>query len=330
MDYGMVANTLPAGGYVARVIKGRDVEFEEVVAEIHERTGLSPAIINAVMQATEEQLISHLSKGDTVAFGQLMTLSVSLRGRFETPDAVVTHKTANLQVNIRPDTGFDNEVLEKAEFSRVAIPGKAPQVISIIDKVTGLSNFHRKGSPIRISGKNLNFHDDVEDEGVYYGATRVPFYMASGSKRIDFVIANPVAEGDLQFAVRCKYSDDGDLREGVYAHLVREMFGSFTHHCIAFTTYTAMLPLVETTGQFKFRVDAQGNAFISFKPSTSDNYSPELAVTANGDLTLTVDNHYMGVSVVNYTGAKHEVVRGTEIIDNYTVMPTETSVPPHG
>jgi hypothetical protein len=81
MDYGMVVNTLPAGGYMARVIKGREVEFEEVVAEIHDRTGLSPAIINAVMQATEEQLISHLSKGDTVAFGQLMTLSENKRGQ---------------------------------------------------------------------------------------------------------------------------------------------------------------------------------------------------------------------------------------------------------
>jgi hypothetical protein len=106
MDYGIVVNPLPAGGYIARVIRGREVEFEEVVAEIHDRTGLSPAIINAVMQAAEEQLISHLSKGDAVAFGQLMTLSVGLRGHFETPDAVVTHKTANLQVNIRPHTAF--------------------------------------------------------------------------------------------------------------------------------------------------------------------------------------------------------------------------------
>ncbi len=88
------------------------------------------------------------------SFGQLMTLSVSLRGRFETPDAVITHKTANLQVNTRPHTAFEEGVLEKAEFSKVVVPGKAPQIISIIDKVTGLSNFHRKGSPIRISGKN--------------------------------------------------------------------------------------------------------------------------------------------------------------------------------
>jgi nucleoid DNA-binding protein len=328
MDYGMVANTLPTGGYVARVIKGREVEFDEIISEIHERTGLSPAIISAVMQATEEQLISNLSKGNTVHFGQLMTLSASLRGRFETADAVITHDTANMQLNARFHTAFENAVLAKTEFSKVAIPGKMPQIISIGDKVTGISNFHRKGSPIRISGKNLDFHEDAEEEGVFYGNTRVPFYLTAGAKRIDFVIANPVAEGDLQFVVRCKYSDDGDLREGVYTHLVREMLDSFIHHCVALTVYTITPPLVETTGQFKFRVDAQGNAFISFKPSTSENYSPELAVTQNGDLAMTVDNHYMGVSIVNYIGAKHEVARGTEVIENYTVMPSETPVPP--
>lgn len=240
IKYSLVESPLQKGHFILKIIQGSTLDVQAMARNIVAKTTLTEGTIHAVIDALMDEVIEGLAQGHVVVIDNLASISVSLRGVFDTPDAIVTTNKANLKVHIRANAQMDDKILERTKLEKVTKLPKIPFLVSVQSLPHHILNYYMPNAPLRISGENLKFQDAQSDEGVFVVKTdgseyRVPFYSVSGRKRIDFTL--PSNLGDITFKVRARYSETGNLRHGEYEEIVKVMIATLFQNTIVVRSY---------------------------------------------------------------------------------------------
>ncbi|EDN71769.1 hypothetical protein BGS_0424 [Beggiatoa sp. SS] len=226
-------------------------------------------------------MIEGVAQANVIVIDGLFSVSVSLGGKFDTPDAVITTQNADLRVNVKPDGTLKAKVLARAHFEKVVIPPKMPFIVSVQSLPHHLLNYYMPHAPIRIGGQNLDFNENNTDEGVFCVKAdeteyQVPYFSVAGRKRIDCTL--PDNFGDITVKIRARYTENGQFHHGEYEHTVKVMIATLFHATIVVRSYEG----------------ANGNATITRDRTTggliyqanSDTGGPPTPITDNGTYQL--------------------------------------------
>lgn len=265
MKYTITENTLHKGSFTPKVITGARIDIQTMSRNIIAKTTLTEGTIKSVMSAIREEAVEGLAQGNVIVIDDLCTISVSLGGNFDSADTVVTPKTADLRVNLKSDVSLKKEILAHTHLEKVMVAPKMPFMVSVQSLPHHLTNFYMPHAPIRISGKNLEFHENNVDEGVFCVKAdsteyRVPYFSVAGDKRIDFTL--PGNFGDITLKILARYTENGQLHHGEYEHTIKVMIAT----------------MFETTMVVRSYEGTSGNATI-----TRDRTTGGLMYQANGD-----------------------------------------------
>jgi hypothetical protein len=221
-----VKNNLKPGTFTARVVQGRRVGLDTLIANIVRRTSLSPADVHGAVMMLIEEVRNVVTAGDTAVIDGLATFSLSLSGAFTTPDVNLSRDSAQPNLVVQSDGRLLSSVAAGASYERVVLDVKAPIVSSVYDVATASFDGYTPGSIVRLLGDNLKFDPVKDDEGVFlHGAadeTRLTVYSTVGARQVDALIP-PTVSGVQQVLVRTRYTPNGELREGRMPSIVSQM-----------------------------------------------------------------------------------------------------------
>ncbi len=219
IKYRIETNNLLAGTFYARVAHGQTIYLDQMIPNIVTKTSLSPTDIRGAIAALTEEVVANLIAGNCPVIDGLASFLTSLSGKFDTADTNLTRETAQLNVAVQADRGLAAAVAAQASYIRQVAEVKVPIINSFFDAATNSYDNYTAGSVVRLKGDHLKFDPTAADEGVFInnGAveTRLTVYSAVGTKRIDALLPADTS-GSLTVTVRTHYTDDGDLRQGVY------------------------------------------------------------------------------------------------------------------
>src|SRR5439155_7155679 len=165
--YQIVDNKLKPGTFTARVVQGRRVGLDAMIANIVRRTSLSSADVNGAVAMLIEEVRDALAAGDTAIIDGLATFNLSLSGSFATPDATISRDSAQLNLIVQGDGRLLAGVATGASFERLVLDVKAPIVSSFYNVATTSFDGYTPGSIVRLLGDNLKFDPAKADEGVF-------------------------------------------------------------------------------------------------------------------------------------------------------------------
>lgn len=221
--YRLEENSLKVNSYYARVIRESTVSHDELIAALVTRTGLSAQDLQMVLDALNAELAQNLIAGRAITIKGLATFVVSLSGKFTSPDVILTKDNAQLSISIQESASLCGIVASQASYSRESMAVKVPIIGSFYDVASKSYNSYTAGNIIRLTGDNLKFNPEQQDEGVFVHASvpslRLSSYSVINNKQIDGLMPAEVS-GDLTVIVRARYTADGSLRESTYQHLV--------------------------------------------------------------------------------------------------------------
>ena len=224
--YQIVGNTLKPGTFVARVVQGRRVGLDAMIANIVRRTSLSTADVNGAVAMLIEEVRDALANGDTAVIDGLATFSLSLSGSFATPDTTISRDSAQPNMSVQGDGRLQAAIAAAASYERMVFDVKAPIVSSFYNVATISFDGYTPGSIVRLMGDNLKFDPAKVDEGVFLRGeadeTRLTIYSTVGPRQVDGLIPATVS-GAQQVIVRARYTPNGDLREGRYSRVVSQV-----------------------------------------------------------------------------------------------------------
>jgi hypothetical protein len=214
--YQIIENKLKPGAYYARVVGGRRVGLDEMIAHVVAKTALSAADMRGAVLALNEEITAVLAAGDVAVIDGLGTFRLSLSGSFDSPEALVTRENAQPNIVIQRDKRMLSAVLALAEYARTIAAAKSPVINRFYDVATRAFDCYTPGSVVRLKGKHLKFDPAQADEGVFVSdglaETRLTLYSELTSRRIDALLP-PDLHGPLTVIVRTRYAPGGELRE---------------------------------------------------------------------------------------------------------------------
>ena len=217
IQYQIVDNKLKPGTFNARVVPGRRVDLEAMIASIVRRSSLSATDVRGAVALLIEEVRDALAAGDTAVIDGLATFSVSLSGSFATPDTTISRDTAQLNLVMQGDTRLLASVAAGASYERLVLDVKAPIVSSFYNVATASFDQYTPGSIVRLQGDHLKFDPAKTDEGIFLRGeedeTRLAIYSTIGPRQLDALIPAALT-GAQQVLVRTRYTPNGELREG--------------------------------------------------------------------------------------------------------------------
>jgi len=221
--YRLEENSLKVNSYYARVMRESTVSHDELIAALVTRTGLPAHELQTVLDAFNTELAQNLIAGRAIIVKGLATFAVSLSGKFTSPDVILTKDNAQLNISIQESVSLCEIVAAQASYSRESMAVKVPIIGSFYDVASKSYNSYTAGNIIRLTGDNLKFNPEQQDEGVFVHASvptlRLSSYSVINNKQIDGLMPTE-ASGNLTVIVRARYTPDGSLRESIYQHLV--------------------------------------------------------------------------------------------------------------
>jgi hypothetical protein len=290
IKYSIIENYLNKGTFNPKIIRGSRLDIKAMARNITSKTTLTEGTVHGVISALRDEIIEGLALGHVIDIDDLLTISVSLGGKFDTPDVSITTKNANLRINIKPDVALDDEVLNLTHLEKVITPPKMPLPVSVQSLSHHILNYYMPNAPLRIGGKNIDFHEDQTDEGVFCVKEdgteyRIPYYSVTGSKRTDFTLSENL--GDMTFKIRSRYGDSDALHQGEYEKIIKVMIAT----------------LFQNTVVVRHRKGAKGAATV-----TADLTTDGLIYKAPGDTAG-------AITPITEEGT-YELISGCESIDN--------------
>ncbi len=214
--YKIVENKLKPGSYYARVVGGRRVGLDEMIARVVGKTALSAADMHGAVRALNEEIVAVLAAGDIAVVDGLGTFRLSLSGNFDSPEVIVTRENAQPNIIVQRDKGMLSAVLALAEYAKTLATVKLPIISRFYDVATHALDCYTPGSVVRLKGKHLKFNPAQADEGVFVSdgltETRLTIYSELTNRRIDALLP-PGLHGPLTVIVRTRYAPGGELRE---------------------------------------------------------------------------------------------------------------------
>jgi len=278
IKYAIIENPLKEGSYIPKIIPDTAVDINELSYNITSKTTLTEGTVQAVISALREEIIGSLVRGDTVKIDDCLTISMSLRGTFDSANATVTHKNAELFVNTAINRSLQDEVRERAHFVKVIKPAKSPIITAVESLSHALTNYYMPSAPIRVTGDNLKFHPNKQDEGIVYiqsddTHSRMPFYSTVGNKRVDFTLTHNL--GDIRIQLSTRYGSSKDLHKEVYEPLIKVMIATAFENTVIIRGYTgasgtATLTVDKDTGSLSYQAngDTAGTAITIYESGT--------------------------------------------------------------
>ena len=309
IKYTVVENSLKEGTYFSRVIPDSVLDISALSYNITSKTTLTEGTIRAVISALREEIIGGLIRGNSIKIDDLMTISVSLRGALEHPNAH-NNKDTDLFINTRISRLLYDDVRNLAHFVRVVKPPKLPIMVSIQSLSQCLMNYYMPGAPLRISGNNLKFHPRKDDEGIVCikadgTSYRIPFYSVVGNKRIDFTISENI--GDIKLRLSVRYGNSQESRSEKYGTTLKLMIATAFEDTVIVRNYegtsgTATLTIDKDTGELTYLANGD-TAGISMPIHSAGTY-----ILVSGTAT-----NFIEVDIVDY--------------DAYRLITAETEIP---
>jgi hypothetical protein len=215
--YQITGNNLKPGTFTARVVQGRRVGLDALIAKVVARTSLSTGDVRSAVTALIEEVRGTLSAGDTAVIDGLATFTLSLSGSFATPDATISRDSAQLNLVVQGDVRLQAAIAAAASYERLVFDTKTPIVSSFYNVATSSFDSYTPGSIVRLQGDHLKFDAAKPDEGIFLRAdaseTRLAVYSTIGPRQLDALVP-PTLNGMQQVIVRTRYTPNGELREG--------------------------------------------------------------------------------------------------------------------
>jgi len=278
IKYAIIENPLKEGSYIPKIIPDTVIDIATLSYNITSKTTLTEGTIRAVISALREEIIGSLVRGDTVKIDDLLNISMSLRGVFESMNTTVTHKNAELFINTDINRSLQEELRSRAHFIKIVKPAKSPIITSVQSLSQYITNYYMPNAPIRITGDNLKFHPKKKDEGILCIQSdnshyHIPFYSIVGNKRIDCTIPNNL--GDIKIQLSTRYGNSKDLHSEEYEHIIKVMIATAFEDTVIIRSYTgasgtATLTVDRDTGSLSYQAnsDSAGTALPIPKSGT--------------------------------------------------------------
>lgn len=290
VHYAMTKNYV-AEGYYPKVVRNDVIPLEVMVRNIVAKTTLTEATVRGTLQALKEEVILNLANGNVVRLDDFVTFSLSLGSKvtFSSIQDIVTKDNVQLRINIRDDVSIVNQVFNLIEFHKDITVNKQPIVTVAFETNFETELYYVPFGIFRVRGSHLKFNKARSEEGVFLIQpngieTRLSSYSTAGDKIIDTVV--PDLGNDLTLVVRTRYSEDGDLREGMLAEKLNRILGFLFEGAIA------VLSREGATGNATVRwsVSREGDGtLLSYHPN-GDNEGAPVLITEKGEYTLLGEN----------------------------------------
>jgi len=271
IKYSISESPLRKGMYAPKVVHDSTLDIETLARNIVSKTTLTEGTVQAVISALREEIIGALLQSDTVNIDNLVTISTSLRGLFEDTNIRINANNAELYVQARVSTTINNDVRRDAHYVKVASVEKSPSISSVQSISQYLNNYYMPNAPLRITGNNLKFHANKQDEGVICiqsddSTYRIPYYSVVGNKRIDFTISENL--GDIQLQVKVRYGHSTKVQTKTYKDLIKVMIATAFKDTVIIRSYTgasgtATLTVEEDTGNLSYQANGDSAGMIN-------------------------------------------------------------------
>lgn len=231
IDYVVESNALTKPpSYSCRTIPGQTLGLQEMakLINLHNRT-IPAQTAEDALNLFFEEILSQLTNGNWVNIEGFASFRATIKARLDgATDPLPAESVDCVVVVSKP---FVDELKSLARYNRNDYSELRPNMLSVIEPVTGLESYIVDESGLVINGNNLQYNPLASDEGVFIGqedvilkATNVS--LAEPSKII--IIPNldpfdPVPAVGYDLYVRTRYTPNGNLRQRKFKKKLREM-----------------------------------------------------------------------------------------------------------
>jgi hypothetical protein len=207
--------------YSAKVLKTASADTEDIIDRIVQQgSTLTRPDILAAIQSIFSAVSQMLLEGKRINFAGLCDFSCKIKGKFEGLDDRFDPARHIVDLCVTPAKKMQNYVRENAHTSKQATRLRTPSVFEYSDLASNTTNsFVTSGNIGSITGRNLSFNQQSEDEGIFFVSTgdnhktKVQSVETNKPSRLIFMVPD-LPEGSYYLQVSTRYTPAGDLRSG--------------------------------------------------------------------------------------------------------------------
>lgn len=206
------------------------LELEDLARQINLHNPNMPVnSILAVLNLFVDEVRFQLTEGNWVKIENFCSFATSIT------DAVMANPSDPLpagykiEVKAKPAAPFKQAIRDSASVSRDGIIAKVPSISSAEHALYGLNNIVQASVGLNISGKHIGFDQLDALQGVFItpdggsetAETNIVINKPSNVSVIPSVTPQAAGATAAILAVKSKYTENGQLKEGVYTKKIR-------------------------------------------------------------------------------------------------------------
>jgi hypothetical protein len=213
--------------YVPRATNGSD-SLAARIAQKH--SALDEETVKMTITALVEEIKTDLINGNQSSLDDIITFRLSLNARLDTPDDPLPPVDEVVKVRAGFSRSFVNEVRRSVRLERLPMSEKLPVITSAEDTVFGLNDVLQSDGALRLTGNNLSFDPEAEEEGCILDGTRSgrqaqSRFVSISDTEITFLPDIPAQNdpwnNEYILSVFTHYTEHGTLRTGIYRRRLR-------------------------------------------------------------------------------------------------------------
>jgi len=294
IKYSISENPLRKGMYSPKVVHDSTLDIEALARNIVSKTTLTEGTVQAVISALREEIIGALLQSDMVNIDNLVTISTSLRGLFDDANIRINANNAQLYVHAKISSTVNNDVRSDAHYVKVASVEKSPSINSVQSISQYLTNYYMPNAPLRITGNNLKFHVNQQDEGIICiksdeSTYHIPYYSVVGNKRVDCTLSENL--GDIQLQIKVRYGGSNEIQTKTYKDLIKVMIATAFKDTVIVRSYagasgTAILTVEKESGYISYQ--ANGDTVGVMNPIAEAGTYTLISGTASNSIIIDI------------------------------------------
>ena len=275
--------------------------------------------ILAVLNLFIEEVQFQLTEGNWVKLENFCSFATSITNAVLANPSDPLPAGYKIEVKAKPAAPFKQSIRDAASVTRDGIIAKTPEISSAFHSLYELQNHYENGYGLEITGKFLNFDPTDANQGVFIqpqDAAEQRVTNITRNKPSDLiVIPNVIRSSNFDCAsiltVRTKYTENGQLKEGVFTKKIRlpNEFTTLDSDVVAFQNYAGDSEItiddITTDGSYlmRARISNLNVIYMAGKQLVGGvwgDWGAETEITGTGDFNVAVGALTVGVAIDDY------------------------------